>query len=106
MWFRLTLALGHRSVKEAQQHISADEFAEWVAYSTIEPFGPRREDQRIGTLAATMANLHRDKKKRSKAYKWLDFFPEASVKKQTWQDMLRIVEVLNEAFGGTDKRQK
>lgn len=103
MWFRLTLTLGHRSVREAQQHIGADEFAEWLAYYTLEPFGPRRDDQRIGTLAAVLANLY--SKKRGKKYKWSDFFPEPKVKKeQTPEQMLKIVEMLNAAFGGDDRR--
>lgn len=32
------------------------ELSEWMAYNEIEPFGPWRDDLRMGILAATVAN--------------------------------------------------
>lgn len=37
--------------------MSASEFAEWVAYSRLEPFGERRADQRAWLAVAAMGNL-------------------------------------------------
>jgi hypothetical protein len=105
MWFRLALALGHKSVKEAQKYIDSREFNQWIAYYLLEPFGPRREDQRFGVVAATIANVNR--KKGAPPFKWDQFFPEAKLKKeQSWEDMLRVVTMLNEAMGGEDRRAK
>lgn len=36
--------------------MGAGEFAEWVAYSHLEPFGERRADARAWMLAAQLAN--------------------------------------------------
>ena len=53
--FRLALALG-RTVNELLGTISSDEISEWQAYDRIEPFGSWRDDLRIGTLTAVVAN--------------------------------------------------
>lgn len=63
------------SVKRAQREIDSREFAEWMAYSKIEPFGPEREDQRAGMVAALIANVNRDPAKRAEPYDVEDFFP-------------------------------
>ncbi len=85
--------------------MSSREFAEWIAYHQIEPFGEERADWRAGMIAATMANIFRDAKKRRKPYKPQDFMPKVEEKKeQTWQDQLQIVRMLNAAFGGKEKQ--
>lgn len=43
--------------------MSAREFAEWQAYSLIEPFGERRADQRAWLQVALHSNINRDPKK-------------------------------------------
>lgn len=63
------------TVREAQERISSHEFAEWMAYANLEPFGPEREDQRAGVVAATLANINRDTKARPEPYSVEDFFP-------------------------------
>lgn len=104
MWFRLALALG-MSVKRAQQEIDSREFIEWIAYYLLEPFGPRRDDQRFGVVAATIGNVNR--KKGAPAFKWDQFFPEPQLKKeQTWEEMLTLVAMWNAALGGDDLRGK
>lgn len=52
---RLALALG-RTVAELEASLSTDEFAEWMAYWQLEPFGPEIDDQRAGTIAAATYN--------------------------------------------------
>jgi hypothetical protein len=48
--------------------MSSREFAEWVAYAGIEPFGETRADIRIATVAALLAEANRDRKQRRKAF--------------------------------------
>lgn len=58
MWFRLA-ALWGCPVAEAQRRIDSREFAEWLAFWRIDPWGPQRADLRIATLAALVANAFR-----------------------------------------------
>ena len=83
-----------------------------MAYSEIEPFGDgeTRAYWRAGLIASTIANANRDPKKRRKQYTPEEFMP--SFEKQPEPDpeaqsrrLLAIVERLNRAFGGTDKRR-
>jgi hypothetical protein len=83
--------------------MTSNEFAEWQAYYLLEPFGPQREDQRAGTIASAVVNVHQ--KKGSRPLDWRDFFPPYVRKAQGWQEQLAIVEMLNAAFGGDDLRQ-
>ncbi len=86
--------------------ISSRELAEWWEYYQLEPFGEERADLRNGIVAATIANVNRGKGKRAK--KPQDFMPkfEKKQEEQTWQQQLHIVEMLNAAYGGVDKRGK
>jgi len=105
MWFRLCLALGYPHPRILQREISSLDFAEWLAYQELEPFGEERADLRAGIISATVANTARDPKKRRKPFRPAEFMPEFGPKKeQSWQDQLSIVEMLNAAFGGEDKR--
>lgn len=49
------------TVAEAQERVTAREFAEWQAYYRLEPFGEYRADYRMGVLAAITANLWKEK---------------------------------------------
>ena len=48
--------MGRPDVRALQKEITSEQFAEWVAYARLEPWGPLREDWRSGMLAATVAN--------------------------------------------------
>lgn len=92
-------------------HISSHELAEWMAYARLEPFGAERADVPLAMLMALTAEINRDKKKRRKPYSPLDFMPRFDLeaekperKAQTWEDQLKLVEMLNQAFKGQDKR--
>lgn len=63
------------SVRRTQKEINSAEFAEWMAYEELEPFGPQREDERAGMIAATLANVNRDPEKKSDPFVPFDFFP-------------------------------
>lgn len=83
--------------------ISARELTEWMAYYEVEPFGEARDDLRMGIICSTIANVNRGKGGR--VFKPEDFIPKFNKpKQQTWQEQLRIVEMLNVAFRGEDRR--
>lgn len=89
--------------------MSAREFGEWMAFYALEPFGDNRADLRIGILAALTANIARDEKRRSKPYEVDDFMPKfdrTEKEAQPWEEQLALVEMLNAAFGGEDKRKR
>lgn len=85
--------------------MDAREFAEWIAYDMIEPFGGNREDQRAGTIVSAIVNVN--KKKGSKPAQWSDFLPPYEKRKPItdWRDLLSKVEALNVALGGEDRRK-
>lgn len=84
--------------------------AEWSQYYQLEPFGEERADLRAALVACLVANANRDLEKHPEPFEITDFLlkfddePEEP-KKQTWQEQLAIVEMLNIAFGGKDLRQ-
>lgn len=55
--------------------MSARELSEWMAYDRIDPFGEERGDLRAGILASLLANINRDRKKKSDPFSPLDFMP-------------------------------
>lgn len=61
-------------------------------------------------LAALIANVNRDPKKRKKAFTVKDFMPTFGAPAQTDEispeTMTAYVAMMNELFGGTDARQQ
>ncbi len=53
--------------------MSARQFADWVAYYGLEPWGEWRSDLRAGIVASTIANIHR--KTKTTAFTAQDFMP-------------------------------
>ncbi len=53
------MALGHKSVKEAQRHIDSREFAKWMAFDRLEPIGPRQPNDAAAVIAAAIYNTAR-----------------------------------------------
>ena len=51
------------TVRQLENSLSSRELAEWMAFYSIEPFGPSREDYRAGLIAATTANCSGGSKK-------------------------------------------
>lgn len=47
----------------------------WFAYYNVEPFGVRMDFLRTGIEARTIAEIHRDPKKRARPYSADDFIP-------------------------------
>jgi len=69
-WYKLALALG-MSVAQAQREISAREFAGWIAYDQLDPYGLDRVELIGAQICATLANLHSKRR-----YKPADFMPQ------------------------------
>jgi len=80
-------------VAELQSRMSSREFAEWLAYYSLEPFGEVRADLRMATVAALIANANRNGQKRKEPYTPQDFMPKFEdsperppAPQQTWQE--------------------
>lgn len=97
------------TVAELLSRISSRELTEWMALDAIEPVGDRRLDVLAAIQMALIANINRDRKKRKNPYSAADFMPQWD-KPETAEGngarMLSVVEILNTAFNGEDKRQK
>jgi flagellar basal body rod protein FlgC len=77
--------------------ISSVQFAEWIAYSTLEPWGEERDDLRMGIMASTIANANRGKNQ--KPYKPQDFMP--SFEQETEEQAAeRLIAKAMQALGG------
>lgn len=100
------MALGYHSIDACQEAISSHEFSEWIAYDQLEPIVPPWHIY-FGTLTAAIMNTMRSKKS-DKVWSYKDFYPDWQEHdiSQTVDEQLAIVEMLNEAFGGEDKRQE
>lgn len=91
---------------ELLARISSRELSEWMAYFELDPFGQERADLRAGIVASTVANTARDPKKRRRQWMPKDFMPQFDRPRQTWEQQLALVEMLNVAFGGKDLRKR
>lgn len=60
-------------MEELDATLSADEFAQWLAFDAIEPIGGPRGDLQAGIVASTIANVNRARG--SKAFSPFDFMP-------------------------------
>lgn len=83
------MALGQPSVAACQRAISSAEFAEWMAYSRVEPFGAEVDHEMLATLTALFAETHRDEKKRRMPFGTEDFMPGVEPPKPLTQAELR-----------------
>lgn len=78
--------------------MSAKTFAEWQAYSQIEPFGPFAQFWMAGMVASTLANLHRTKKS-DKVYSPEDFMPKGMVQREvSEEDREHMARVIKDRF--------
>jgi hypothetical protein len=95
--------------------MTSREFAEWMEYYKLDPFGTERDDLRVAYLTALTANVYRDRDA-TEPFSPADFIwspPDAdapavaqrSGESQPWQQQLTIVEMLTAMYGGTDTRQ-
>ena len=60
----------------------------------------------MASLMALLANINRDPKKRKRPFKPSDFLGESEPEEKNWKEQLKIVESLNKALGGDDRRDE
>lgn len=96
MWFRLALAMGEPDVGRLQTSITSAQFAEWLAFYAVEPFGPAREDYRAGVVAAATNGTLPRKATKTRPILPLDWFPELKPrrKRQTADEMQKMLRGL------------
>jgi len=88
------------SIRQAQREIDSREFAEWMAFFRLEPFGREAEDRPAALVASTIANVKRSKHR--KAYTLDDFTLRYDRQvRQTWQEQKKILRSITTALGGT-----
>lgn len=73
MWLRVAALLGGRTVEEWQARMTFDEFRDWCAFYSMEPWGYEIANWRTGVAAATVANFSGRAKKRLNPS---DFMPQ------------------------------
>lgn len=71
----MALALGYASPARMLAEMRPSELGEWAALWSISPWGQQRDDLRAGVIASTVANVHRDPKRRPTPFRPLDFMP-------------------------------
>jgi len=77
--------------------ISSRDFAEWIAYSRLEPWGEERDDLRMGIIASTIANANRGKGQ--KAYTPQQFMPQFEQETEE-EAQARLMAKVMTALGG------
>jgi hypothetical protein len=79
------------------------EFAEWMAFYRLEPFGEQRADYRAALICKILADINTPKgKPRAKVSDFLLCFER---EEQSDETMLMQVEIANAAYGGLDLRE-
>lgn len=81
------------SVSECQRRITSREFAEWIAYCGIEPFGPERAELSIAIAAAAICNCLGAKNLTPK-----DLIPDFEQKGQSEAVMEAKMQLFTQAF--------
>lgn len=95
------------TVGELLRRMSSRELTEWMAFFSLEPWGTEVEDWRAGLIASTIANSHRDPKRRRKLYEPSDFMPRYEAPKtqeQSWEEQARILEMWSRVLQARDGR--
>ncbi len=90
--------------------MSSAEFAEWLAYYRLEPFGEERADARSALLAALIANLYRNPKRRREPYQISDFMPHFEAheadEKPAWQRIMEKMNIVRQHQRGSWKERR
>ncbi len=85
---------------------SSTEISEWQAYRSVELLPGERIEMLLATLCALTVNVNRAKD--SEPATALDFLPwmddDDDDDEQSPEDVIRMIEQLNAAFGGADLR--
>ncbi len=91
---------------EWQDAMSSHEFAEWLAFRRIQPFGEWRDDWRMATLAAVITNAITRSKDTDPIREAKDFMPdfEKALDEMEAQEEIseqeRVMHKIKSVFGG------
>lgn len=85
------------SVAEAQARISSAEFAEWIAFNNLEPFGEERADLRAGIIASTVANVGSQGRKQFKPQDFMPTYGPQRKPRQSVEDMKAVLRAASKA---------
>ena len=100
-WFKLA-KLWRCTVREAQVRCDAQEYAEWMAEYSIEPFGDERADLNAASICTLVANIVKEKNK--KPFTVADFLPEFGGQRrkrgQTPDQMAAVMRTMAGMFPG------
>jgi hypothetical protein len=84
-------------VDQMLSEISSRDFARWMAYSRLEPWGEERADLRMGIVASVIANSNRGKNQ--KPFHASDFIPSFEPVNEEEQAE-RLIAKARAALGG------
>lgn len=87
--YRLAVRMGILNVDELLSRLTVPQFAEWMAYYQIEPFGQDHTDYLIAQLTALTRNINRQQG--TEASKPQDFLPYHRLQQEDWQSMFEKV---------------
>lgn len=81
------------------------QFRTWLAYRRINPFGEQRGDLRSGIIASTIANCHRDPKRKPTPFRPSDFMYQSEtvveddegVTQEEWEETLLRAKIFARA---------
>lgn len=99
------------TVAELLDRISSAELTEWIAYSTLEPFGAEADYLGHAITSATVANAAeaivkaQGSKSPMKQHKVSEFMPNFEKQNQTPDEMLQVAEMFTAVYGGADLRE-
>lgn len=98
MWFRVAALLG-RTVEELQASMTGEEFANWCAFYSLEPWGYGAATWRMAVLATTTANYSGNIRK---PVEITDFIPGAKRRdrQQSPAEMRRVIEGMARSSDG------
>lgn len=96
------MALGW-SVRQVYE-MDADEFADWLAFEQLEPFGGIAHDYRAGLAAAAVYNVNR--KKGTDPVKPLDLIPWAHEPRDPAEDSMAIKSAMRQLVRQADDKKR
>ena len=88
-------------MRELLARIDSRELTEWAAFYQVEPFGCEADGLGSAIVAATVANVNREKG--AKAFEAADFLPkfDQAKKEQSVEEMIQLAQMFTAAAGGS-----
>ena len=81
-------------MREAQARCDSREFAEWIAFWSIEPWGEQLADLRCGIIGSLIANIHAKEGKKFTVEDFMPVYGESKAEPQSPEQMQAIFKAL------------